>query len=95
VHDQQAKAAAQLRASMEGLRANYAKAMGGVPKSEWNTEANMAKWQKMYQEMKEAPAYKKFFEDYQRLQKELLVFVEKGDDRQGRAGVPAVPHGYV
>jgi hypothetical protein len=95
VRDQQAKAAAQLRASMEELRANYAKAMGGVPKSEWYTEANMAKWQKMYKEMKEAPAYKKCFEDYQRLQKDLLAFVEKGDARLGRADDPAVPHGYV
>jgi hypothetical protein len=93
VREQQEKTAAQLRASMDELRANYTKAMRGVPKSEWNTEANMAKWQKMYQEMKEAPAYKKCYADYQRLEKELLVFVEKWDLK--RLGDPAMPHGYV
>jgi hypothetical protein len=90
--DRRDKAAAQLRASMEELRANYTKAMRGVPKSEWNTEANMAKWQKMYQEMKESPAYKKSNDEYKSLEKDLQAFVEKGDARRGD---PAVPHGYV
>jgi hypothetical protein len=89
---QRDKAAEQLRASMEQLRENYTKIMHGVPKSDWHTEANMAKWQKMYQEMKESPAYKKQLNEYERLEKELKTFVEKGDSQRND---PAVPHGYV
>jgi hypothetical protein len=91
VREKQEKAAAQLRASVEELRANYAKAMHGVPKSEWNTEANMAKWQKMYQEMKGSPTYKKCDQEYRRLETELLAFVKMDIRRLD----PAVPHGYV
>jgi hypothetical protein len=92
VRDQQERAALQLRASMEELRAKYSKAMRGVPKSEWNTEENMAKWQKMYQDMRGSPTYKKCDEEYKRLDKALRAFVEKGDAQRDD---PAVPHGYV
>jgi hypothetical protein len=63
-----------------------------VPRSEWNTPENNAKWQKMYQEMKESPVYKRLNDDYQHLEKDLKAFVDKG---QSQRDSPDVPHGYV
>jgi hypothetical protein len=82
---------------MDQLRDEFKKSMAGVPKSKWNTAANSAKWQKMYQEMKVSPAYKQVNEEYEGLEKELQAFVDKGAASQGRSlgGDPSVAHGYV
>jgi hypothetical protein len=84
--------AAQLRARMDALRNQFKQAMRGVPRSDWNTPENTAKWRAMYQEMMKEPAYKKLRESYDRSQKELRAFVDKGGSERGDAGVP---HGYV
>jgi hypothetical protein len=92
VRAKQAKAGKQLGDSMEVLRARWAKLMKDVPKSEWNTPANVKKWQAMYQEMRNSPAYKRHMEEYERLQKEMQQYVEANTSRPGS---PDVPHGYV
>jgi hypothetical protein len=82
---------------MEQLRDDFKKSLAGVPKSEWNTPENNAKWQKKYQEMKVSPDYKKVNEEYEGLEKELQAFVDKGAASQGQSlgGDPSVAHGYV
>jgi hypothetical protein len=86
------KAGAGLRAGGERLREEFKKAMAGVPRSEWESKENSAKWQKMYKAMTEAPGSKKLRAEYERAQKDLEAFVEKPkSDRQG----PEVAHGYV
>jgi hypothetical protein len=82
----------QLRDSMDQLRENYGNAMRGVPKRDWNTPENEEKWSKMYREMQESPAYKKLNEEYNQLEKDLKVFVDKGKSERGD---PDVPHGFV
>ena len=91
------KTIAQLREGMEQLREKFKQSMRGVPKSDWNTPENMAKWTKMYQEMKESPSYKKVNEEYEGLEKGLQAFVDKGSADKGKSlgGDPAVSHGYV
>jgi hypothetical protein len=46
----------------------------------------------MYQEMKGSPAYKKLNEEYERLEKALSAYVDRGKSQRGD---PEVPHGYV
>ena len=81
-----------LRESMDALRARWNTMMKDVPKTDWHTPANSAKWQKMYQEMREAPVYKKQMAEYEQLQKEMQQYVDAG--ASGR-GSPDLPHGYV
>jgi FG-GAP-like repeat len=92
VRDQGDKIVKQMRESMEQLREKFKEAMHGVPKSDWNAAENSAKWQKMYQEMKESAAYKKLSNEYEQLKKDLQAFVERGKSQRGE---PDVPHGYV
>ena len=86
------KLSKQLGKSMEALQERWKKLMKDVPKSEWNTPANMAKWQKMYMENRESPDYKRLTEESQRLEKDSQKYVEVKGERQGSADVP---HGYV
>lgn len=88
----QENTAKQLRESMDALRERYFQMMKDVPKAQWHTPENSAKWQKMYQEMRDSPSYKKQMGEYERLEKELKKYVE-GEARGGRG--PDVPHGYV
>ncbi len=88
----QDKVAKRLRDAVDALRGRWNARMKGVPKSEWNTPANSARWQKMYKEMRAAPVYKKDMAEYERLQTALQQYVDRGTPmRQG----PDVPHGYV
>jgi hypothetical protein len=90
--ERQEQAGKKLRAEMDALQKRWEKMMKDVPKSEWNTPANMDKWQKMYQEMRASAAYKRHNEEYERVQKELQRYVEPtGSQQRG----PDVPHGYV
>jgi len=89
---EQDKVAKHLRESMEALRARWDTMMKSVPKTEWNTKENSAKWQKMYQEMRDAPAYKKQRAEYEKLEKELQNYVEGNAQRPGS---PDVAHGFV
>ena len=82
----------QLRDSMDALRGRWNTLMKAVPKSEWNTPENSARWQKMYQEMRQSPAYKQNMTEYERLQKDMMQYVDAQGSRQGG---PDVPHGYV
>jgi hypothetical protein len=82
----------QLRGSMDRLRDQFKDAMRGVPKSDWNTPAHNAKWQKMYTDMKESPEYKKLRAEYDRAEKDLEAFVVKGKRQSPDA---SIPHGYV
>jgi hypothetical protein len=52
----------------------------------------LAKWQKMYQENRESPEYKRLTAESQRLEKVMQKYVEVKGERQGSADVP---HGYV
>jgi FG-GAP-like repeat len=88
----QDKSAKQLRDSMEALRERWKTMMKGVPKSEWHTPENSAKWQKMYQEMRESKTYKQHMGEYERLEKHMQQYVDAG--ASGRGG-PDVAHGYV
>jgi len=90
--DRQDKAVKQLRASVDALRERWKAMMKDVPKSEWNTPENNAKWQKMYQEMRASPEYKRHNDEYERLQKDLLKYVDTGESKRN---TPDVPHGYV
>jgi hypothetical protein len=82
----------QLRESAEHFREDFKKAMNGVPKSDWETPENQAKFQAMYKELKQSPAHKKLQADYERLEDGLKAFVENQGSRGGDADVP---HGYV
>jgi hypothetical protein len=88
----QQAAAAKLRGSMEALRERWAKMMQDVPKSEWHTEENSEKWQKMYREMRDSPKYKKQRAAYDAARNELKQYV---DAASSGADAPAVAHGYV
>jgi hypothetical protein len=90
--DLQNKVGKQLGDSMEALRERWKKMMTGVPQSEWNTPENSAKWQKMYQERRNSPEYKRHMDAYERLQKDLLKYVDVGASKRND---PDVPHGYV
>jgi hypothetical protein len=89
--DRQETAARHLRASMDELRERWAKLMKDVPKSDWHTRANSARWQKMYQEMRGSPAYKKHLAEYERAQKDQKQYVDAGSG----ADAPARAHGFV
>ena len=66
----------QLRSGMDDLRKRWNELMKDVPKSDWNTPENSEKWQKMYQEMGDAPTYKKYQDESAKLEKRLLKYVE-------------------
>jgi hypothetical protein len=95
VRDRQDKAAAGLRASIERLRDDFKKSLQGVPRSEWNSPANSAKWQEKYQEMRNSPDYKMLNDEYERTKKELEAFVQKDKGKSVGPLGPEVPHGYV
>jgi hypothetical protein len=88
----QDKVAKELRASMDDLRARWGKQMKDVPKSDWNTPENSAKWQKMYKEMRESAVYKKNMTEYDQLNKDLQKYVDKAGS-WGRG--PDVASGYA
>jgi hypothetical protein len=92
IRDKQDKVAQQLRDTVQALRASFAKLMKNVPKSDWYTPENSARWQKMYQEMRASPAYKQHMAEYEQLQKDIEQFVDAGPRVPGG---PAVAHGYV
>jgi hypothetical protein len=88
------RAGKSLRGSMEDLRARFKAMMNGRPQSDWFTPESNAKWQKMYQEMRDSKPYKERMSEYERLEKEMEKFVER--PRGGtRSSGPDVPHGYV
>jgi hypothetical protein len=92
IREKQEKISKQLGKSMEVLQERWTKLRKDVPKSEWNTPENMAKWQKMYMENRESPEYKRLTAESQRLEKDMQKYVEVKGERQGSADVP---HGYV
>jgi len=63
-----------------------------VPKSDWNTNENSAKWQKMYQEMRDSPPYKKAMAEYEQTKEDLKKYV---DAATSGVDAPAAAHGYV
>jgi hypothetical protein len=66
--------------------------MKDVPRSEWWTPENNAKWTKMYQEMRNSPDYKRHMAECDRLENELRKYV---DTKAARGGSADVAHGYV
>jgi hypothetical protein len=82
----------KLRDSMDALREQWNKLMKGVPKSERNTPKNSARWQKMYEDMRQSAPYKKNMAEYEQTRKDLLQYVEAGTTGVDK---PAVAHGYV
>ena len=84
-----------LRDSMERLRAKFKEDLKGVPQSRWNTPENSARWQAAYKAMQESPDYKRHMEEYQRLQKEGLQYVDRTASGKRLGDDPAVAHGYV
>src|SRR5439155_14324891 len=89
IRSRQEKIGKNLRAQMDALQARWDKMMKDVPRSDWNTPENMAKWQKMYQEMRDSPAHKEKMTAYERAQNDLRKYVEAGPSGPDR------PHGYV
>lgn len=90
--DRQAKISKKLGESMEAVRGRWNTMMKDVPKSDWYTPENSAKWQKMYQEMRNSPEYKKTMAEYEQAQQDQKKYVEAGSTG---ADAPAVAHGYV
>jgi hypothetical protein len=84
-----------LRDSMERLRAKFKEDLKGVPQSRWNTPENSARWQAAYRAMQESPDYKRHMEEYKRLQKEGLQYVDRTASGKRLGDDPAVAHGYV
>jgi hypothetical protein len=87
----QAEVSKQLRRASDSLQDRYKAAMQGIPKSEWNTPENLAKWRAMYKEMSESPDYKKSLKDHEDLRKELTKYTEGKKSHNG----PDAAHGYV
>ncbi len=92
IRDQQEKVTKQLREGMDALRERWKALMKDVPRSEWNTPENSAKWRKMYLERRESPDYKRNMAESIRLDKDLLKYVDTGESKRN---TPDVPHGYV
>jgi hypothetical protein len=84
-----------LRDSMEAVRARFKTAMKGVSPSDWNTPENSKKWQDMYTAMRESPAYKSHMQEYERLEKEMVGYIDRSVEGRKLGGDPAVSHGYV
>jgi hypothetical protein len=84
-----------LRDSLDAVRERYKAAMKGVPQSEWNTPENQKKWRAMYEEMKGSPAYREKLEESQRLQEEVLIYVDRSAKGMHLGSDPAASHGYV
>jgi hypothetical protein len=92
LQEKQKHAGKPLRDCMTALQQRWSTLMKDVPKSEWNNQENMAKWQKMYTDMRNSAEYKKHMADYEAMKKDLLKYVE---GPASRAGSPDTPHGYV
>ena len=92
LRDEYNKTTLKLREHMDQLRDKFKDAMRDVPRSEWNSPENLAKWRKKYEEMKESPEYKKLYGDYQRYEENLKAFVAKGKSQRD---APDTAHGYV
>jgi hypothetical protein len=90
--DRQDRIAKQLRESTDTVLERWKATMKKVPKSEWYAPENTAKWQKMYQEMRDTPAYKRDMAEYERLQKDMRKYVDTGASKRAS---PDVAHGYV
>ena len=84
-----------LRDCIDSVRAKFKASMKGAPQSERNTPENSAKWQAMYQSMRDSPDYKRHMDAYERLQKEILECVEREANGKRLGNDPAVAHGYV
>lgn len=95
LRDKENKATKMLRDSMQDLRARFKVEMKGVPESDWNTPENSAKWQKAYMAMQDAPEYKKNMDEYERLEKECLEYIDRSIAGKHLGADPAVAHGYV
>ncbi len=76
----------------EALQTRWAEILKGVPKSERHTKEMNIRWQKMHQEMRDSPAYKRPVEEFVRAKGELKQYLD--DDSSG-FGKPAVARGYV
>lgn len=87
--------ATRLGAKMEDLRAQFAKAMTGVPPSDWHTPENNARWQKMYKQMRESPEYDRLYKAYESANKDLEKFVERPPAGASIGNDPSTAHGYV
>lgn len=92
IREQQEKVTKQLREGMDALRERWKVLMKDVPKSDWNTPENRAKWRKMYLERRESPNYKRNMAKSIQLDKDLLKYVDTGESKRN---TPDVPHGYV
>ncbi|HEV3162747.1 MAG TPA: VCBS repeat-containing protein [Isosphaeraceae bacterium] len=84
-----------LRDSVEALRAKFKEDMKGVPQSDWNSPENSAKWQAAHKAMSDSPDYQRNMAEYQRLQKEVLEYVNSSTAGKQPGADPAVAHGYV
>src|SRR5262249_55656298 len=79
VRGRQDKVHKQLGDRMKALQDRWAKLMKGVPRSEWNSPENSARWQKMYEEMRVSAAYKQLAAEGERLEKELQQYLEPSE----------------
>jgi hypothetical protein len=84
-----------LRGSMEALRAKFKEDMKGIPMSDWNTPENSAKWQAAYKAMRDSSEYKERSAEYDKLEKEILKYVDRDAKGNHLGADPAVSHGYV
>ncbi len=82
----------QLRDSKDNLLKRWKVEMKDVPKSDWETPDNQAKWRKMYEEMRDSPTYQQIYAEYEQLEKDLRKYVKTD---ASRAESPDTAHGYV
>jgi hypothetical protein len=94
--DRQDKAAGALREGEEALERRWRTTIQGVPRSELLKPENIAKnrkvYQKMYQEMCDAPAYQKQTAENEQAKQDLTKYIDAGTSE---AHAPAIAHGYV
>lgn len=90
-HARQAELTRQMRAAFDKLREDFAKRMKGIPKSEWGTPENEAKWSRMYKEMQNSRSHKATRAELKRLGKEIQKYLKPTDS----PNQPDRPSGYV
>jgi hypothetical protein len=85
-----------LRESMNSLRERYKNViMKGIPQSDWNSPENSAKWQAAYKALSDSPEHKRNMDEFERLQKQGLKYVERTAKGKRLGNDPAIAHGYV
>jgi hypothetical protein len=89
--DREAKAGEKLGKLMKALHARWDTLMKDVPKADWHTKENSARWQKMYQEVRQSKEYQQHNAEYEKANKDMKQYVDVGP----RAYDAATPHGYV